>query len=315
MPSSLYFCPSAAGFGRPLGRPQPASRTTAAGQLIGGGRPAKTATAGQRNGYGRRAERQRPFSGLAAADRPRPADRSTAITLQNGGGRHSAGWRRQPSYRVAAATPKSWQCCTVQGEALADGRRPGAATGVQGTAVSPPPSLPHGGRGEGRMRPRPLWPQKTLYVRPLRTARPPEAASRPHRAASFGGGQGRTLCCPPGAGWPGRAATPASWGGGGCCSRVALLFSKNQYRSWAGEAWLTVMYSMRIGIFSIQWNTDIKPRFRCLTARTRQAGSIIGQNEKRAVNKTAALPPCFSRANSSRCSVKQGLPLIGQQTD
>jgi hypothetical protein len=227
LPSSLYFCPSAAGFGRPLGRPQPASRTTAAGQLIGGGRPAKTATAGQRNGYGRRAERQRPFSGLAAADRPRPADRSTAITLQNGGGRHSAGWRRQPSYRVAAATPKSWQCCTVQGEALADGRRPGAATGVQGTAVSPPPpSLPHGGRGEGRMRPRPLWPQKTLYVRPLRTARPPEAASRPHRAASFGGGQGRTLCCPPGAGWPGRAATPASWGGGDVAVEWLSFFPK-----------------------------------------------------------------------------------------
>ncbi len=26
------------------------------------------------------------------------------------------------------------------------------------------------------------------------------------------------------------------WGGGGCCSRGALLFSTNQYRSWAGEA-------------------------------------------------------------------------------
>ena len=311
----MYFCPSAAGFGRPLGRPQPASRTTAAGQLIGGGRPAKTATAGQRNGYGRRAERQRPFSGLAAADRPRPADRSTAITLQNGGGRHSAGWRRQPSYRVAAATPKSWQCCTVQGEALADGRRPGAATGVQGTAVSPPPPLcltaavgkAVCGRGHcGHRRHCMLG----HYVRHGRLRRPPGPTERPvsaaDRDAPCAARQGRV-------GPAGRPHPPA--GGGGCCSRVALLFSKNQYRSWAGEAWLTVMYSMRIGIFSIQWNTDIKPRFRCLTARTRQAGSIIGQNEKRAVNKTAALPPCFSRANSSRCSVKQGLPLIGQQTD
>ena len=36
---------------------------------------------------------------------------------------------------------------------------------------------------------------------------------------------------------------------------------------------------------------------------------------KRAVNKTAALPPFFSRANSSRCPVKHSSPLIGQQTD
>ena len=233
---------------------------------------------------------------------------AAAAILQGGGGSRPTEWRRPPR-RVGSAAlyrAKHWPTADGPGRPQAFGGRPSV----------PPPSLPHGGRGEGRMRPRPLWPQKTLYVRPQRTARPPEAASRPHRAASFGGGQGRTLCCPPGAGWPGRAATPASsGGGGGCCSRVALLFSKNQYRSWAGEAWLTVMYSMRIGIFSIQWNTDIKPRFRCLTARTRQAGSIIGQNEKRAVNKTAALPPCFSRANSSRCSVKQGLPLIGQQTD
>jgi hypothetical protein len=216
---------------------------------------------------------------------------------------------------VAAAAPKSWQFCTAQGEVLANGRRPGAATGIQGTAISPPPLSPRSGRREGRKRPRPLWPHKTLYVRPLHTAGPPEAATWPHGAASFGGRQGRTLRCPPGAGWPGRAATPASSGGGGCCSRVALLFSKNQYRSWAGEARLTVMYSMRIGIFSIQWNTDIKPRFRCLTARTRQAGSIIGQKEREPRIITAASPPFFSRANSSRYPVKHGFPLIGQQTD
>lgn len=308
----------------PLGRRiRPPSRPSTAGQQNDGGRTANRRRPASQNGYGRPAERLRPAGRTAAAIQRSGCGRSATAGRQVDG-HHPTEWRRPPFCRVAAAAVlqsgggRPEELAVLHCTGRSTGRRPPARRGHRRPGngrQSPPPSLPHGGRGEGRMRPRPLWPQKTLYVRPLRTARPPEAASRPHRAASFGGGQGRTLCCPPGAGWPGRAATPASWGGGGCCSRVALLFSKNQYRSWAGEAWLTVMYSMRIGIFSIQWNTDIKPRFRCLTARTRQAGSIIGQNEKRAVNKTAALPPCFSRANSSRCSVKQGLPLIGQQTD
>ena len=209
----------------PLGRRiRPPSRPSTAGQQNDGGRPANRRRPASQNGYGRPAERLRPAGRTAAAiqrsgcgrstDRPRPADRSTAITLQNGGGRHSAGWRRQPSYRVAAATPKSWQCCTVQGEALADGRRPGAATGVQGTAVSPPPPLcltaavgkAVCGRGHcGHIRHCMLG----HYVRHGRLRRPPGPTERPVSAAD------RDAPCAARQGRVGPAGRPHPPAGGG----------------------------------------------------------------------------------------------------
>jgi hypothetical protein len=308
----------------PLGRRiRPPSRPSTAGQQNDGGRTANRRRPASQNGYGRPAERLRPAGRTAAAIQRSGCGRSATAGRQVDG-HHPTEWRRPPFCRVAAAAVL--QSGGGHPEELAVLHCTGRSTGRR-----PPARRGHRRPGNGRQSPPPLCLTAAVgkavcgrghcghrrhcmlghYVRHGRLRRPPGPTERPvsaaDRDAPCAARQGRV-------GPAGRPHPPAG-GGGGCCSRVALLFSKNQYRSWAGEAWLTVMYSMRIGIFSIQWNTDIKPRFRCLTARTRQAGSIIGQNEKRAVNKTAALPPCFSRANSSRCSVKQGLPLIGQQTD
>ena len=176
--------------GRPLGRPQPASRTAAAGQLIGGGRPAKTATAGQRNGYGRRAERQRPFSGLAAAGRqighgrqtgrrPSPYRMAAAAILQSGGGSRPTEWRRPPQ-RVGSAAlyrAKHWPKAAGPGRPQAFRERPSVPpplclTAAVGKAVC--------GRGHcGHIRPCMLG----HYIRQGRLKRPPGLTERPVSAA------------------------------------------------------------------------------------------------------------------------------------